>query len=189
MANAQIPFNRSKIGQVAHGADIYTVQLNDTTDIEGYFLVVEGGIRVSKQADMQDFMVDGIVQMVSYQNPQVTISIDCIYAVGGTTAVTTEQTANMRKALGINGNFKWNLEVGDKWKWNVHKQASPRGNVADDKSIPDFLDQPLFLESGSSLQIPQSEKWQMSLQFKIYKDSLVMDSRKVNSLTGALLDT
>lgn len=169
---------RTDIGFVAQGSDVYTASINGTA-MPGYFVPLDSGVSLSYQTDTQDFLVAGRVRMVSYQNPTAMISLDCVYA-----------SASMNEALGL-GTYKWKSRIGDLWQFSVETRSarggSDRGNATNNKTIPDFLGRGLFLENGTSRQIPSTDRWSLSLQFKVYLDSPVMESPKYSTLTGDVI--
>lgn len=175
---------RTDIGFVGQGSDIYTASINGGSakggvDIPGWFVPLDSGVSLSYQTDTQDFMVAGRVRMVSYQNPTVMISLDCVYAA-----------RTMAEALGL-GTYKWKSRIGDVWFFsvvtNAARAASDRGNDTNNATIPDFLGRNLFLENGSSRQIPSTDRWSLSLQFKAYLDSPVQNSPKYSTLNGRVI--
>ena len=170
------PFQRTDIGRVAQGADIYKASVNGDT-YNGLFVLLDAGINMSYNTDMQEFLTAGRVRMVSYQNPQQSISISCVYA--SNTMADALGTAN------IAGAFRWRFRVGDIWRfWKSGgaQGASDRGGF--DTTLNDFQNTNYFLESGSAANIPSTDRWNLNLQLKRYIDSAVMNSAKISSLTG-----
>ena len=178
-ANLHPSVRQDGIGFVAQGSDVYTAKINNGPQLAGYFVPLDSGVSVSYQTDTQDFLVAGRVRMVSYQNPTAMISFDCVYA-----------GPSMNEARGL-GTYKWKTRIGDVWVFSsetkLARTGSDRGNLTNDASIPDFLGTRLFLENGTSRQVPSTDRWSLSLQFKIYLDSPVMGSNKYSSLTGGVV--
>lgn len=170
------PFQRTDIGLVAQGADIYKASRNGTA-YNGLFVLLDAGVNMSYNTDMQEFLTAGRVRMASYQNPQQMISISCVYA-----------SNTMADALGtsnVGGSFRWVFRVGDIWRFWKSGDASDRGGF--DNTLNDFQNTNYFLESGSAANIPSTDRWNLNLQLKRYIDSAVMSSAKISSLTGEVI--
>lgn len=180
------PFARTDVGQIGQGTVVYKAKINGT-DVKGFFIPLEGGLNISYNTDQQEFMVAGRVRNVSYQNPKMTATLDCIYAFGGPGAPATEQESEMDEALGLGsgtGSFRWRFRPGDKWEFRIDTDNTDRVYQSTDEPFPDFLNETLFIESGSAFSIPNTDRWNLNLSFMRYLNSAVMQSVKLSTLTG-----
>ena len=175
------PFQRTDIGLVAQGADIYKASRNGRI-FPGLFVLLDAGVNMSYNTDMQEFLTAGRVRMVSYQNPQMMVSVSCVYAGQGNTA--------MSEALGVSNltnAFRWEFNVGDIWRFVKDASESDRGAVGNG-TLQDFLGQDFFLENGTAANIPSTDRWNLNIQLKRYIGSPVMSAPKRSSLTGTVIN-
>lgn len=161
------PSSVSDLGSIADGGDCLSAIVNGSL-LPGFIATINGGIRVSVNSSRQPHKANGSVQMIEASDPELSISIDGVYAASGNNT----QRA-MSEALGLYRNgWRWSFKPLDKWIFDVAPIPSDRGRFARG-ALRDIILKTLMVDDGSAYQIPGDGLWRLSLKFFYYPESNV----------------
>lgn len=165
------PTVRNSLGHFAFGGDCLRANVNGNW-MNGFFFPVGSGLTISVNSGRTNHPIDGFTSMITFREKEVNASFECMYGGRG------QGFGAMKEALGIQGsstaNWRWRLDPGMRWMFQVDKNTSPRGLVANN-SLFEFLNLEFFLDNNSVMTMAPNNFWRLSLRMFRIPESVIMN--------------